>query len=187
MKKCVELGKNKCNAVKESSCSVGLNGGCQTYTTILVTGLSEDQSWPNTPPNFSGWTTWMIDGCSNQTVTIEPNNNFVTYYEDSNESCTWHQYTGRKFSSVDSVDQPRNNQNHATVMEFCVKLGSNKCNAVQSHSVGCWRCPTTYKAIIISDEADSVPSLGQEIKRIIKKMRRRSFSSEMYLNLIRIT
>ena len=63
MRKCVELGKNKCNAVKSSYCPPSGHAPCfRSFTPIHVSGLSEDQPWG--PQGQGGFTTWMIDDCS---------------------------------------------------------------------------------------------------------------------------
>ena len=62
MKKCTELGRNKCNAVK-SKCQLGVK--CfQSFTPIYVFGLSEDQSWSNGPDGDGSFITWLINDCS---------------------------------------------------------------------------------------------------------------------------
>ena len=67
MKKCVELGKNKCNAVKASYCRSSHAQGCVIrYTPTYVTGLSEDQ--PSDPMGPGDSRTW-IDDCSRETTT----------------------------------------------------------------------------------------------------------------------
>ena len=68
----------------------------------------------------------------------EPNPSIynIATYEDPNRTCTWLNYDGYEFSSVD-VGVPDHYYSLGEAMETCVELGKNKCNAVTGDASHC--------------------------------------------------
>ena len=94
-------------------------------------------------------------------------NIYVENYEDPDRSCTWIFYNSFEFSSVD-VGESGYNYSLGEAQETCVKLGTNKCNAVVGDASHCTNGPCggpRWRPSFIVGEP--VENAGIEFKNIL--------------------
>ena len=71
-----------------------------------------------------------------------------------NRTCTWFEYDDYDYSSAESINDYNSLiYGREFAMEKCMELGRNKCNAVRTRQMICWRCPPVYSPIFVVGEA----------------------------------